>query len=45
MIDKKIDAAVEGYKTHRGSYEALSKKVESIIKEVLDNEDIRLVAN
>jgi len=40
MIDKKIDATVEWYKTHRGSYEALSKKVASIIKEVLDNEGI-----
>jgi ppGpp synthetase/RelA/SpoT-type nucleotidyltranferase len=40
MIDKKIDVAVEWYKTHRGSYEALSKKVESIIKEVLDHEGI-----
>ena len=40
MVDKKIDAAVEWYKTHKGGYEALSKKVESIIKEVLDNEGI-----
>lgn len=39
MVDKKIDVAVKWYKTHKGSYEALSKKVESIIKEVLDNNE------
>lgn len=40
MVDKTIDVAVEWYKTHRGSYEALSEKVERIIIEVLDNKGI-----